>query len=185
MAFKQNIPVLAVLLALAAVAGVFLFLRPPPEDRLKRAVTAHAATLQDARGFAIFGNVADLQFADGRVLHFEFLEEQGEWVPAKDLGADFQKTVNDPATLSQIMNRLAQRLAARFNTDVKVKEGTRYEHLLARDAQGLRGTVTVLFAYPNDRKRGRYVETWRYADGRWSNVGVGSLFDFAGNVGPR
>jgi hypothetical protein len=177
--FKQNLPILAVILALGAVVGAFLFLQPPAEDRLRKAVTAHAATIKDSRGYVLFGNVADIQLADGKVIHAEFVEKPGEWVYSKDLGEDWLKTVNDPATLSQIMTRLAQRLAARLNTDVKVREGVRYEHLLSRDAQGLVGRVTVLFAYPNDQKRGRYLETWRYADGRWSNTGVGSLFDSA------
>jgi hypothetical protein len=178
-AFKQNLPILAVILALGAGVGVFLFLQPPPEDRLRKAVTAHAATIQDSRGFVLFGNVADIQLADGKVIHAEFVEKPGEWVFSKDLGEDFRKTVTDPSTMGQIMTRLAQRLAARWNTDVKVKEGTRYEHLLTRDDQGLLGQVAVLFAYPNDQKRGRYVEKWRYTDGRWSNVGVGSLYDLA------
>ena len=185
MAFKQNIPVLAVLLALGAVVGVFLFLQPPAEDRLRKAVTEHAATFQGAQGFAIFGNVADIALPDGRVLHAEFVETQGGWKFEKELGEDFQKTMKEPATVSGIMNRLAQRLAARWNVDVKVKEGTGYEYLLTRDPDGLRGTVTVLFAYPNEQKRGRYIETWRYAEGRWSNSGLGSLFDFTAGPAPR
>lgn len=183
MAFKQNIPVLAVLLAVGAVVGVYLFLQPPAEDRLKKAVAGHVSTLKGARGFAIFGNVADIALADGGVLHVEFVETRGEWTAGKDLGEEFQKTLKDPAVVGQLMNRLAQRLAAMLNTDVKVKEGTRYEHFLAREPDGLRGTVTVLFAYPNDQMRGRYIETWRYADGRWSNSGVGNLY--SGNVAPR
>ena len=184
-AFKQNIPVLAVLLAVGAVVGLYLFLQPPAEDRLKKAVTEHAATLKDARGFAIFGNVADIALADKRVLHVEFVETHGAWKVGKDLGEDFQATLKDPAAVSPIMNRLAQLLAKRFNMDVRVKEGTPYEYVLTRDGDGLRGTVTVLFAYPNDQRRGRYIETWRYTEGRWSNSGVGSLYDITVGATPR
>jgi hypothetical protein len=185
-AFKQNLPVLAVLVALGAVGGALLFLRPPPEDRLKKAVEAHVATLQNVKGFGILGNVADVQLADGSVLFAEFAEKDGAWRFSKDLGEEFRRTMQDPAVQAAILNRLAQRLAARFNTEARVKEGVGYEFLLLREDDGrLRGNVTVSFAYPNTQKRGKYIETWRYADGAWSNSGVGSLYDFSLPAPPK
>ncbi len=183
-AFKQNLPLLAVFMALATVAGIFVFLQPPPEDRLRKAVTEHVGSLPGAKDFLLFGAVADVRFADGSVRHLEFAEDRGAWAVSKDLAEDFKKTLQDPAVVAQVMERLAKRMAARFSVDVRVKEGTAYKYFLARDADGLRGTVTVSFAYLNEQKRGRYVETWRYADGRWSNSGIGSLFDFSGAGGP-
>jgi hypothetical protein len=185
-AFKQNLPLLAVVLAVGGVAGTVLFLQPPPEDRLRKAVTAHAAALPGVQGFDLFGAVADFRRADGTVLHLEFAEKQGEWAFSKDVGKEFAEILQSPSTQEKILNRLAQRLANRFNAEVRVKEGVKYEHLLLREADGrLRGTVTVGFAYPNPEKRGKYIETWRYEDGRWSNSGIGSLFDFAGSAPTR
>jgi hypothetical protein len=186
-AFKQNLPALAILASAGAVVGLIVLTRPPDEDLLRQAAADHVKTMGKVQDFKVLGETVDVLHADGAVTHLAFARRDGTWVFDRDLSRDFAEKMRDPAMARDILERLGRRLVQRFNADVKVGEGLQYAFRVYRDpAKGVLGEVAVSFAYPKavDAKqmRGRYVEAFLWKDGRWDTQGVGALFD---SVGPR
>ncbi len=182
MAFKQKIPLLGLILFAAAAAAALLFLRPEKQDLLRAAAEQYAGSLgASVRGVEFLGPVAVIALEPpGRFVYAEFAERDGAWAFSKDLAADFERAMADPAVEQQLLERLARRLSERFHQDISVKEGLMVERRLERDDGGLAGRFLILFAYPKvdgRQRRGRYLEIFRYRDGRWVSEGIGSLFD--------
>ncbi|HEX7897130.1 MAG TPA: hypothetical protein VF950_05190 [Planctomycetota bacterium] len=185
MAFKQNLPAVAILASAGAVVGLIVLTRPPDEDLLRQAAAAHVKTMDKARDFQVFGETVDVLHADGSVAHLAFAKRDGAWAFDRELSGDFAQRMRDPAMSRDILERLGRRLAQRFNADIKVSEGLQYGFRVHRDpAKGVAGEVAVSFAYPKTpdgkQMRGRYVETFLWKDGRWDSQGVGALFDSTG-----
>lgn len=183
MAFKQKIPILAGAAILAGgVAVLFLLARPPEEDLLRDAVRKHAATLGTVREFQVHGSIADVVLEPGdRCLFLEFGRRDGQWVFLKDLGRDFDQAMRSPERERESLNRLGTLLAERFNTAVTLKEGIRLELRVSRDEYGLAGQYLMALSFPRPAdgtpQRVRYLETFRYRDGRWELEGTrGRLF---------
>ena len=182
MPFKQNLPAVAILAAAGAVVGFIVLTQPPDEDLLRRAAAEHVKAMGAVREFQVRGEVVDVLRADGSVSHLVFAKRDGAWVFDRDLGKDFDARMKDPVIGQEIVERLGQRLAQRFNRNVKLHEGLQYAYRILRDPQGLAGEVAVSFAYPEgdgQRLRGRYVEHFRWTAGRWESQGLGALYDAA------
>jgi hypothetical protein len=182
-AFKQKIPLAAGAAILAGgVALLVLLARPPAEDRLMAAVRKHAASLGAVRDLQIHGSIADVVLEPGdRCLFLEFDLRDGQWVFLKDLGRDFDQTMRTPERERESLNRLGHLLAERFNAAVKLKEGIRLELRVSRDEYGLAGQYLMSLSFPRPAdgspQRVRYLETFRYRDGRWELEGTrGRLF---------
>jgi hypothetical protein len=173
-AFKQNLPVLALFLIGAGIVLFVIVLQPSDEDRLREAAREYAQTLGPVRDVTLTGTLAEITLTTNKTLFADFEKKDGRWVLARDLFKEFEQTVK--AQDNEVLRRMGERLAARFNTTVTVKEGLRYEYEVARDAGGPVGHLVVFFRYPNGAS-GRYVETYRYAAGRWASQGAGRLFD--------
>lgn len=174
-AFKQNLPLFAGFgLVAAGLVALAVFLRRPEEDLLREAAAKHGATLGTVGNVLVYGPVADIEVAGRPVLHAEFARQGGTWTFSKDLGADFERVMKDPATSGELQKRLAQRVADHASMSVILREGLRYEYRLGRRADGLEGEVVVNFSYPPQNGRpipGRYRELFRYAEGTWQSQG--------------
>lgn len=182
MAFKQNLPAVAILATAAAVVGLIVLLQPPDEDQLRQAAAAHLKGAGNVRDFKVVGEIVDVLRSDGSVSHLAFSKASGAWRFDRDLGKDFDAHMKDPAVGQGISERLGRRLVQRFNTSLKLNEGLQYAYRVFRDDRGVAGEVAVSFAYPEingQRPRGRYVETFRWTAGRWEPQGSGALFDAA------
>ena len=181
MAFKQNLPLLAGGgLVAAGLIALAVLVQRPEEDLVREAAAKYAATLGAVQDVRVHGTQADITVAGRPVLFAEFALQGGAWAFSKDLGADFEALMRDPATSGAVLQRLAQRISDRLNVSVKVKEGLGYAYSVSRDAQELVGQVEVRFAYPKQGERqmlGRYLESFRYAGGAWQSQGVGALLD--------
>ncbi len=191
MAFKQNIPVLAFIVAVAAAGVAFLIFIQPSEEDLTRAheraiVEAAQAYVKDKGGtnnVTVFGDTAFVLLPDGRALHLEFKLKDGKWLFGKDLWEEFQKTASDPAVEAEILGRLAKRLQDRYRTEVSFKEGMRKSTTLERQEHALVGTVELHCSIPSGGGRHglRYAETFRYEGGQWIADRVGILLDQVGS----
>jgi hypothetical protein len=176
--FKQNLPLLLVLLTAAAAAGLWLASAPGDDDLVRRAATEHLKTLPPGASFELHADVADVRFPDGRASFLLFEKRDGAWRYSKDLGKEFAETLQQADVARAVAERLGRRLQERFGGEVVVTGGMDYEYVLLRDPDGLVGRMTVLFAYGGGR-RGRYVERFRREHGRWESQGGGALFDSA------
>ena len=182
MAFKQNLPAVAILGAAAAVVGLIVLLQPPDEDQLRQAALAHLKGLEKVSDFKVVGETVDVLRSDGAVLYLAFTKASGVWRFDRDLGQDFDAHMKDPAVGQAISERLGRRLVQRFNSNLKLNEGLQYAYRVFRDPKGVAGEVAVSFAYPEvdgKRPRGRYVETFLWTGRRWESQGTGALYDAA------
>ena len=187
MAFKQNLPI-PVILTVCVLAGlgaaVFLH-EPPEEDQIRQAVDRYAATLGPVKQLEIHGTVADIIAGDKNTLIYaEFEKRDGTWTYARNLAEEFSRAMKDPDTQKKVLSQLGGRVSQRFQSAVTFNEGLRgFEYELHRDPSlgAVVGTCTVSFAYPGGQRRGQYVETFHWKEGRWQSTGPGSLFD---RVGP-
>ena len=186
MAFKHNLPIPAVVagLLIAALAALYLFSSPPDEDLLRQAIDRHVATLGPVKQREVHGNVADIIAGDSdRLIYAEFEKQNGQWVYARNLAEEFSKAMKDPAVQEGIVRHLGERISQRFQQSVSFGEGLRdFRFDLGRDSTGtLGGTCTVAFAYPKvgdaPQRRGKYVESFEWKDGKWQSIGPGSLYD--------
>ncbi len=167
-------------LVAASLIALSVLVQRPEEDHVRDAAAKYAATLGAVQDVRVYGTQADITISGRPVLFAEFALQGGAWAYSKDLGADFEALMKDPASSAAVLQRLAQRISDRLNVSVKVKEGIRYAYSVFRDAQALVGRVEVHFAYPKQGEKqmlGRYVEAFRYAGGAWQSEGVGSLQD--------
>ena len=184
MAFKQNLPAIAILASAGAVVGLIVLTRPPDEDLLRQAATAHVKTMDKARDFQVIGETVDVLHADGAVAHLAFARRDGAWAFDRELSGDFARRMREPAPVREILERLARRVSQRFNTNVDLPPDLRYAFRVFRDPKGVMGEVAVLFGYPKSadgkQMRGRYVETFLWKDARWESQGIGALFDSTG-----
>jgi hypothetical protein len=181
--FKQKTPLSLAVGAATIAATLFLFVRPPDEDLIRRAVNQYAATLGPVREIAIHGTLADLLLQDGRIVYAEFARKDGEWAFSKELGREFERVMNDPAVSGQILQRLGEKLGKRFRAEVTFKEGLEIQHQISRDKDGLAGLCRIGFAFPKVgevQKRGQYLETFRRQDGQWTSSGPGAIYDYVG-----
>lgn len=186
MAFKQNLPIPGILIALALCGfGAFLVLKPPPEqDQFRQAVDQYVANLGPIKDTILHPPIADILTQAGRLMYVEFEKKDGRWSFARDLTREFDRAMADPAVQKQTLQNLGQRVSARLKANVTFKEGLRFEYQLFRDERGLVGVCTVDFVYPkvaDQQRRGRYAENFRWKDGAWTSEGPGTLFD---GVGP-
>lgn len=182
MSFKQNLPAFAIVGAAALVVGLIVATRPPDEDLLRRAAAEHVKTIDKARDFKVVGETVDVALADGGVLHLSFVKRDGDWRFDRDLGQDFARKMQEPASGTEILERLGRRISQRFNAKVDVPSGLRYAYRVGRDPRGVVGEVVVSFDYPKAEGKqmaGRYVETFLWKAGAWENQGGGQLFDSA------
>jgi hypothetical protein len=173
-AFKQNLPAAILVLLAAGTGAAVWFLRPGSEDLLLQAAQEYARGLGPVADLRLFGPVADIALADGRVVHAEFAFRDGRWQFSRDLFQELENEIR--ASEGEILRRLGQRLADRFREPVTVKEGLRYEFSTAREGDLLLGRCLISFRYPSGRS-GRYLETFRYVEGRWNSDGPGALYD--------
>ncbi len=189
MAFKQKIPIPALVFALLAVGlgAVVVFHRPPDEDLLRQAVDKYVASLgAPPRQMEIHGTTVDLITADGRLVYAQFEKKNGEWAYARNLAEEFSRAMKDPAFQKQVRDHLAEKVANRFQAATTVlPELSQFEYSLARDLTEdvLVGSVRVGFSYPKTgdlQKRGQYIEQYRWQDGRWQSQGLGALYDYVG-----
>jgi hypothetical protein len=177
-AFKQKIPVLAgAAVLLGGLLVLLLLARPPAEDRLLADARRHASSLGTVRDITLHGPIADVLMEPGdRSLYLEFAWRGGEWVFVKDVGREFVDTLRSPEKEREVLNRLGQRLSDQIKAPVTLKEGLQVDLQVARDEYGLAGQYLVRFAFPKagevDPQRGRYLETYRYRDGRWDLEGT-------------
>lgn len=186
MSYKQNLPILVVVLSAAAVVGFIALTRPPEEDLLREAVAAHVKTMDKVREFRVVGETVDVLRSDGAVTHLAFAKRDDAWRFDRDLSLDFAQRMQDPVSTREILERMARRVSQRFNSNVDVPSGLRYAYRVYRDAKGVTGEVAVVFDYPKSAEgksmAGRYVETFVWSAGRWDSQGAGALFD---SVAPR
>ncbi len=189
MAFKQNLPIPALILALLVVgigAAVF-FHQPPDEDLLRQAVDKHVATLGPVKEIQVYGNVADILTQEGRLIYAEFEKKDGTWTCTRNLAEEFSKSMKDPETQKVVLQHLAEKVGTRLQTSVTISPDlSQFAYTLARDVElkALVGTCTVNFSYPkvkDSQRRGQYVENFQWKDGRWQSWGPGALYD---KVGP-
>jgi hypothetical protein len=181
-AFKQNLPVVAGLGLLAAgLLSLAIYFRKPEEALLREAAAAHAATLGQAKDVVLHGSLVDLEFHNRPTVYAEFLKQDGRWVFSKDLGAEFEKSMKEPATWEAILKRLAQRVADRFALEAKIANPEfTYQYLVSRESGDLAGQMFVFFNYPpqnGQQRHGCYREVFRYVEGAWKSDGTGALFD--------
>ena len=183
MAFKQNLPIPVILLAavIAGLAALVLFHQPPEEDQIRQAVDRYAATLGTVQQLEIHGNVADIIAGEKNTLIYaEFEKKDGTWTFARNLAEEFSRAMKDPETQRTVVQHLGEKVSQRFQASVTFNEGLRdFQYELHRDRglNALVGTCTLNFAYPNQAKRGQYVENFQWKDGRWQSWGPGALFD--------
>ncbi len=180
-AFKQNIPVVGLLLFVAAVFLAWALLRPPPEDLLRDAALEWAQKNGPVADVRVRGTVAEIRSApDARPQFVEFILQDGRWVFRRDLHQEFVRTVKEPAVEREIIERLGRKLADRYRVPVNISSGLQYEYAVDRDEQGIVGHYMLGFAFPKvgeRQRRGRYIETFRHQDGRWTLEGAGRLLE--------
>jgi hypothetical protein len=180
-AFKQNLPIfIGFWLVVAGLMALVFFVQRPDEDLLRDAAANYAATLGHVNEVRVNGDVADIEIAGRPTLFARFEKRNGTWTFSGDLGAEFERTMKDPATEKEILDRLGQRLADTFREKVKLNEGLRYDYRLGRLPDGLQGEVVLHFAYPKQGEKqplGMYREMYHYADGKWQSQGPGSLYN--------
>jgi hypothetical protein len=186
-AFKDNIPLPALLFALiaAVLAGLVLFHTPPDEDLLRQAVDAYVATLGPVKQMERHGPVADIIAGENNRLIYAFFEKkEGKWTFSKNLAEEFSAAMKDPELQRSVVRHLGERVSQRFQSTVTFNEGLQtFRYDLARDvgSDELLGTCGVDFGYPKvgdaPQRSGRYVETFEWKDGRWQSRGPGSLYD--------
>jgi len=188
-AFKQNLPIPALILALlvAGIGAAVFFHQPPDEDLLRQAVDRHVATLGPTREMQLHGNVADILTQEGRLIYAEFEKKDGTYVCTRNLAEEFSKSMKDPETQKVVLRHLAEKVGTRLNMSVTISPDlSQFSYKLQRDPElkALVGTATVNFAYPkvkDTQRRGQYVENFEWKDGRWTSWGPGALFD---KIGP-
>lgn len=184
-AFKYNIPLPVLIFGLlaAVLAGLVLFHRPPDEDLLHQAADRYVSTLGPVKQFELHGNVADIVTEDGRLVYAEFEKKDGTWTYARNLAEEYSKAMKEPEIQTVILRHLGEKVSQRFKSTVTFNQELReFKFELARDlsSDALVGTCSVPFSYPkvDDRqKKGLYVETFEWKDGKWQSTGPGSLFD--------
>lgn len=190
MAFKHNlpIPVIALVLVVAAIAALVIFHRAPEEDQIRQAVDQYVATLGPVHHLEIHGTVADIIAGDQNTLIYaEFENRNGSWTFARNLAEEFSKSMKDPEVQKGVFVRLGEKVGQRFQQSVAFKREAldlQFGLLRDREMDKLLGRVSVNFAYPKVgevQKRGQYVENFEWKDGRWQSWGPGALFD---KVGP-
>ena len=189
MAFKQNLPVPAIILVLLAggIGAAVLLHSPPDEDLLRQAVDRHVATLGPIKEMQLHGNVADILTQEGRLIYAEFEKKDGTWTYSRNLAEEFSRAMKDPETQKTVLQHLAEKVGTRLNTSVTISPDlSQFSYKLERDPElkALVGTCTVNFAYPKvkeTQRRGQYVENFQWKEGRWQSWGPGALFD---KVGP-
>ena len=190
MAFKHNlpIPVVALVLIVAALAAVAIFLQAPEEDQIRQAVDRYIATLGPVQQVQIHGTVADIIAGEKHTLILaEFEKRDGTWTFARNLAEEFSKAMKDPEVQKGILVRLGEKVGQRFQTSVAYKqEALDFRYEITRDPalDKLIGKCSVNFAYPkvgDQQRRGQYLENFEWKDGRWQSWGPGALFD---KIGP-
>ena len=186
MAFKHNLPIPAIILG-AVIAGLLalIFLHAPPEeDQIRQAVENYAATLGPVREMEIHQNVADILTESGRLIYAEFEKKDGTWSYSRNLAEEFSRAMKDPELQKTVVQHLGERVSQRFQATVTFNEGLRdfhYDLVRDREREQLVGRCSINFAYPNQEKRGQYIENFQWKDGRWQSWGPGALYD---KVGP-
>ena len=184
MAFKQNLPLLALagFLALAGIAAL-VFLAPTDEELLMEAAMKHASTLGTVVHLELHGTVADIQLESGNPVHAQFVKRKGKWEFSIDVFKEFERHIADPDVERATFDRLGRLLFKRFRTpEVKFKaKGMEKKFSVMRAATGLHGSVTFFFSYPKRgevQPRGQYIERFAYRDSRWEFEGrMGTLLD--------
>jgi len=184
-AFKHNIPlpVLVFGLIAAVLAGLVLFHTPPDEDLLRQAAERYVATLGPVKQFELHDNVADILTGSGRLIYAEFEKRDGTWTYVRNLAEEYSRAMKEPEVQTVILRHLAEKVSQRFHSTVTFNEELReFKFELARDlsSEALVGTCTVKFSYPksgDSQKKGLYVETFEWKEGKWQSAGPGSLFD--------
>jgi hypothetical protein len=185
-AFKHNLPIPVIILAavIAALAALVFFHAPPEEDQIRQAVDRYAATLGPVRQLEIHQNVADILTESGRLVYAEFEKKDGAWAFSRNLADEFSRAMKDPEVQKSVIQHLGERVSQRFQAPVTFNEGLRdfrFDLVRDRDLNQLVGRCSISFAYPNQEKRGQYVENFQWKDGRWQSWGPGALYD---KVGP-
>lgn len=189
MAFKDNLPIPAIILVLLAggIAALVFFHTPPDEDLLRQAVDRYVATLGPVRDLQLHGNVADIVTPQGRLLYAEFEKKDGAWTYSRNLAEEFTRAMKDPQIQQTVLRHLAEKVGNRLQSTVTISPDlSQFSYNLVRDLDQkmLIGTCTVNFAYPKvgeTQRRGQYVENFQWKDGRWQSWGPGALYD---KVGP-
>jgi hypothetical protein len=186
-AFKQNLPIPAVIFALlvAGVVAAVLFHTPPEEDQIRQAIDQYVAKLGPVTHLEIHGTVADIITQDkGRLIYAEFEKKDGAWTYARNLAEEFSEAMKSPEIQKTVVLHLGERVSQRLKMAVTFKEGLRFDYRLGRESEGaLVGQCDVSFAYPKvaDQQRlGKYSEYFEWKNGRWQSLGPGSLFDAVG-----
>jgi hypothetical protein len=187
-AFKHNLPIPAIILAVLAVAiaALVFFHSPPDEDLIRQAVDKYIATLGPVRQLEIHGNVADIVTESNRLIYAEFENQHGTWTFARNLAEEYSRAMKDPEVQRSVLQHLGEKVSQRLQSSVTFKEGFDFQFELVRDREldKLIGICVINFAYPKvgDRqKRGQYKENFEWKDGKWQSWGPGALFD---KVGP-
>ena len=181
-AFKEKVPIFAVvaLLGAVALAAAFMFQRAP-EEKFRDAAIEYAGTLGGVRDVQVHGDVADIILSDGSVVFAEFKKKAGKWIFVKDLAKEFGRMVQDKAHVKEMMDRLAEKLSERYKVpEVGFRKGIKVNYQIVRDDRGLLGTVGVGFGVtpPGKTERtGRFIERYRYKEGAWTRQGKGSLLE--------
>jgi len=185
-AFKHNLPIPAIILSIviAGLAVLVFFHEPPEEDQIRQAVDRYVATLGPVKQMEIHKNVADILTESGRLIYAEFEKKDGAWTFSRNLAEEFSRAMKDPEIQRTVVQHLGERVSQRFQATVKFNEGLRdfrFELVRDRELDQLVGRCSVNFAYPNQERRGQYVENFQWKDGRWQSWGPGALYD---KVGP-
>lgn len=175
---KLGIPLTGLLVIAAGIVVMMLYLQPSEGERLAQAARKYALERGHVLKCELIGNVAEIVVADGPgappkpPIFAEFANVHGDWVVRKELLGDFVLAMRDPEVEKQVLERFAQRLAQRFKVEtVKVPPGLKTEITLGRDENGVAGHYLVASDV------GRYMEIFRYMDGRWTSEGTGRFFE--------
>ena len=187
MAFKQNLPLPAIVIALlaAVLGGLVLFHTPPDEDLLRQAIDAYVASLGNVKQREQHGPVVDLIVGDtDRLVYALFEKKDGKWAYSRNLAEEFSVAMKDPELQRGVVRHLGEKVSQRFQSSVTFGEGLQtFRYDLARDVGSgeLLGTCTVNFGYPKvgdaPQRGGQYVETFEWKDGKWRSQGPGRLYD--------
>jgi hypothetical protein len=180
-AVKRNLPVVVALLTAGAIVAAIFSVQPPDEDLLLRVAREHARTVGDVRDVRLSGRIAEIELKDGRMTWAQFEKRDGTWTFDRDLGREFERAMADPHVQEGLLQRLGTRVGQRLRADVKFKDGIEYQYGILKDEAGLAGHVVTKFVYPpgkdGTRRRGQYVEIFRWSGSCWKSEGNGSLFE--------